>query len=35
MSETVDVNILVYASNAEAAEHDRASALLDHLASGP
>ncbi len=35
MSDTVDVNILVYASNAEAPEHGRASSLLEHLATGP
>ncbi len=35
MTETVDVNVLVYASNVDAPEHGRASALLGHLASGP
>lgn len=35
MSSTVDVNVLVYASNAEAPERDRAVALLEHLADGP
>lgn len=35
MSATVDTNVLLYASNADAAEHDRATALLEHLAAGP
>lgn len=35
MSETVDVNVLVYASNTDAPEHDRAAALVAHLADGP
>lgn len=35
MSQTVDTNILVYASNTSAQEHDRAHLLLDHLAGGP
>ncbi|MGI8939929.1 MAG: type II toxin-antitoxin system VapC family toxin [Iamia sp.] len=35
MTETVDTNVLVYASNDQAAEHERARALLDHLAEGP
>lgn len=35
MSATVDVNVLVYASNEDAAEHERAVALLEHLAAGP
>lgn len=35
MSETIDVNILVYASNTEASEHDRAVALVGHLSAGP
>ena len=35
MSETVDTNVLVYASNVDAPEHGRATALLGHLAAGP
>ena len=35
MTTTVDTNVLVYASNAGAPEHERAQALLEHLASGP
>lgn len=35
MSQTVDVNVLLYASNRDAPEHPRATALLDHLAAGP
>lgn len=35
MSTTVDTNVLVYASNDGAPEHERASALLAHLAEGP
>jgi toxin-antitoxin system PIN domain toxin len=35
MSQTVDVNVLLYASNAEAPEHERALALVEHLAAGP
>ena len=35
MSQTVDTNVLVYASNAAAPEQVRAKELLDHLASGP
>lgn len=35
MSQTVDVNILVYASNRDAAEQPRSEALLAHLAEGP
>jgi toxin-antitoxin system PIN domain toxin len=35
MSQTVDTNVLLYASNSEAPEHGRATALLDHLATGP
>jgi toxin-antitoxin system PIN domain toxin len=35
MSETVDVNVLVYASNSDAAEHDRARLLVEHLSTGP
>lgn len=35
MSQTLDVNVLVYASNADAPEHQRAGELLGHLAAGP
>jgi toxin-antitoxin system PIN domain toxin len=35
VSETVDVNVLVYASNSDAPEHERAAALVAHLAAGP
>ncbi len=35
MSQTLDVNVLLYASNAEAPEHDRAMSLIAHLADGP
>ena len=35
MSQTLDVNVLLYASNTESSEHDRASALVRHLAAGP
>lgn len=35
MSETVDTNVLLYASNTDAPEHARASMLLEHLATGP
>lgn len=35
MTQTVDTNVLVYASNVDATEHGRAAALLDHLAAGP
>jgi len=35
VSQTVDVNVLLYASNADAPEHERATALVQHLASGP
>jgi toxin-antitoxin system PIN domain toxin len=35
MSQTLDTNVLLYASNAEAPEHERATALLQHLAAGP
>ena len=35
MSETVDVNVLVYATNADAPQHERAGALLQHLVAGP
>ena len=35
MSSTVDANILVYASNEEAGEHERAKALVEELLIGP
>jgi toxin-antitoxin system PIN domain toxin len=35
MTQTVDTNVLLYASNAGAAEHERARRLVDHLAAGP
>jgi toxin-antitoxin system PIN domain toxin len=35
MSATLDVNILVYASNAADPAHDKARALVDRLAAGP
>lgn len=35
MSQTVDVNVLVYASNADAPEQARAAELLAHLGGGP
>lgn len=35
MTDTLDVNILVYASNEEAPEHERAAALVAHIAAGP
>lgn len=35
MSVTVDTNVLLYASNTDAAEHELAAALLAHLAAGP
>ncbi len=35
MSQTVDVNVLVYASDRGATEQPRAVALLEHLAAGP
>ncbi|MBA2496158.1 MAG: PIN domain-containing protein [Acidimicrobiia bacterium] len=35
MSVTVDTNILVYASNVDAPEHERAAALVAYLAAGP
>ena len=35
MSVTVDANILVYASNADDPQHDRALALVERLAIGP
>lgn len=35
MTTTVDTNVLVYASDSGAAEHDRARSLLHHLAAGP
>src|SRR6266567_3608610 len=35
MSETVDANVLVYASNNADPMHDRARALVERLAAGP
>ena len=35
MSQTVDTNILVYASNEDSPFHPRARTLVDHLATGP
>ncbi len=35
MSSTVDANILVYASNEQAAEHARAKKLVEELIAGP
>lgn len=35
VSQTLDVNVLLYASNADAPEHERAMSLLEHLAAGP
>ncbi len=35
MSITVDTNVLLYASNADATEHERSRALVEHLAAGP
>lgn len=35
MSQTLDTNVLLYATNTEAEEHDRAVALLEHLMTGP
>lgn len=35
MTTTVDTNVLVYASDTGAPEHERAQALLEHLAAGP
>lgn len=35
MSQTLDVNVLLYASNVDAAENERAMALVQHLAAGP
>lgn len=35
MSQTLDTNVLLYASNVDAPEHARATALLQHLAAGP
>ena len=35
MTTTVDTNVLVYASDLGAPEHERAQALLEHLAAGP
>jgi toxin-antitoxin system PIN domain toxin len=35
MSATLDANVLVYASDTRAEEHDRTEALIRHLAAGP
>ncbi len=35
MTTTVDTNVLVHASDTGAPEHERATALLQHLAAGP
>ncbi len=35
MTTTVDTNVLVYASDTDAPEHERARAQLEHLAAGP
>jgi toxin-antitoxin system PIN domain toxin len=35
VTQTVDTNILVYASNTGAEEHERARLLLEHLTAGP
>jgi toxin-antitoxin system PIN domain toxin len=35
MSATLDTNVLVYASDSRAADHDRAEALVRRLAAGP
>lgn len=35
MTTTIDTNVLVYASDTGAPEHERAQALLEHLAAGP
>lgn len=35
MSQTVDTNVLLYASNSDAQEHTRAVALIERLMSGP
>jgi toxin-antitoxin system PIN domain toxin len=35
VTQTVDVNILLYASNADGEEHSRGVALLEHLTRGP
>jgi hypothetical protein len=35
MTTTVDTNVLVYASDTGAPEHERAQALLEHLVAGP
>lgn len=35
MSQTVDTNILVYATHAGSPLHDRARALVEHLVAGP
>lgn len=35
MSYTIDVNILIYASNTDAPEHDHAQTLVSRMVSGP
>lgn len=35
MSQTIDTNILVYATHTGSPHHDRARALVEHLAAGP
>jgi uncharacterized protein len=35
MTQTIDTNVLVYASNSSTPEYERAHLLLDHLTSGP
>lgn len=35
MSVTIDTNVLVYASNVDASEHERAVELVESLAAGP
>ena len=35
MSQTVDTNVLVYASHTASPFHDRARALVEHLVGGP
>lgn len=35
MSQTIDTNILVYATHSASPNHDRARALIEHLMAGP
>jgi uncharacterized protein len=35
MTQTIDANVLLYASNAETPEHEQATKLLEHLVAGP